>query len=267
MKRKFAPDDEQESGQPLNNMSSSSKPPHIWGGLVLPLLRICSFNTDMEASSLGVEMVDIYVGPSSRHFHLHKTVLCSKVPYFHKMFNSEFIEAHEGKTTLPEEDEDAFILFVEWVYSGHFTAFDITHHVPDGGPFLARILLYGFAEKICLSPLMDYTITSLKSNYHHYKRSPSQTAMKRAYQCTGPGSLLRKFMAMNLHHQIVAAAPMNWPTIQLYGVMMECSELGIDTLNLMRQTLSKEMKSLKSLSVCLFHVHADEERCDLKEIL
>jgi len=44
--------------------------------------------------NFGVDMVDIYVGPTERRFHIHKDLLCSRVPYFEKMFKEGgFIES------------------------------------------------------------------------------------------------------------------------------------------------------------------------------
>ncbi|KAH6682678.1 hypothetical protein B0J14DRAFT_646909 [Halenospora varia] len=41
---------------------------------------------------LGVDMVDILVGPTEQPFRVHKKLICSKVPYFDKMFNNGFVE-------------------------------------------------------------------------------------------------------------------------------------------------------------------------------
>jgi len=41
---------------------------------------------------MGTEMVDLYIGPEKRHFRAHKKLLCSKVPYFEKMFKGQFLE-------------------------------------------------------------------------------------------------------------------------------------------------------------------------------
>ncbi|TVY30925.1 hypothetical protein LHYA1_G000752 [Lachnellula hyalina] len=44
---------------------------------------------------LGIGMVDILVGPEQKAFRVHKHLLCTKVPYFHKMFNGGFKEASD----------------------------------------------------------------------------------------------------------------------------------------------------------------------------
>jgi hypothetical protein len=36
--------------------------------------------------NFGLKMVDIFVGPGKKQFRMHKELLCSRVPYFKKMF-------------------------------------------------------------------------------------------------------------------------------------------------------------------------------------
>ena len=98
-------------------------------------------------------MVDIYVGPSKQHFHLHKNLLCSKVDYFRKMFESSFKEGVEQAATLPEDDPNAFALFVQWLYQESLTPLDIRKHDPLGNDIsLDRVRLYCFAKRSVFQP-------------------------------------------------------------------------------------------------------------------
>lgn len=63
-------------------------------------------------------MVDIFVGPQKQHFHVHKNPLCTRVPYFEKVFKEGgFLESVDQVATLPEDDPVAFSLLLEWVYN------------------------------------------------------------------------------------------------------------------------------------------------------
>jgi hypothetical protein len=126
----------------------------------------------------------LFVGPEATLFRVHKKILCDKVPYFDKMFNGGFLEATEMKAILPEDDPVVYGLLLEWVYSGCYAKLDIKDHTSSSGPFIERIKLYAFAEKICLVPLMDYTMTTLISNYHHHMKALSDVAMLLAYKLT-----------------------------------------------------------------------------------
>jgi hypothetical protein len=66
------------------------------------------------------------------------------------MFSTGFLETGEMKATLPEDNEDIFELFLEWVYSGRYGILDMTQSTPSApptSPFMVRIKLYAFAEK------------------------------------------------------------------------------------------------------------------------
>jgi len=58
-------------------------------------------------------MVDIVVGPIETIFCVHETLLCAKVDYFKKMFESGFGESVDQRATLPEDGADVFALFIE----------------------------------------------------------------------------------------------------------------------------------------------------------
>ena len=58
---------------------------------------------------MGLEIVDIHVGPQKKLFRIHRGILCDKVPYFQKMFSSGFVEGLEGKAFFPEDDPNTFI--------------------------------------------------------------------------------------------------------------------------------------------------------------
>jgi hypothetical protein len=98
-------------------------------------------------------MVDIVVGTSENIFCVHQNLLCAKLEYFKKMFESSFAESVDQRATLPEDGANVFPLFTEWLYAGRCVPLGLKQF--DGAEFLDLFQLYGFAEKICLPALLD----------------------------------------------------------------------------------------------------------------
>jgi hypothetical protein len=62
-------------------------------------------------------MVDLFVGePDPKLYRVHK-ILCQKIPYFKKMFESNFKEVNENRAKFPEDTQESFDLLLEWVYT------------------------------------------------------------------------------------------------------------------------------------------------------
>jgi hypothetical protein len=88
-------------------------------------------------------MVDIFVGSEKQRFYVHKNILCAHVPYFEKMFCSQFLESEQQSAKLPEEDPATFGLLLEWVYGkGRLEPLDISKNTSAGGPVIDRVKLY-----------------------------------------------------------------------------------------------------------------------------
>lgn len=62
--------------------------------------------------------VDIYVGPSMKHYNLPKLLLCHYSDYFDRCFNGEFAEGESQKLTLPEDNIADFEVLLEYMLRG-----------------------------------------------------------------------------------------------------------------------------------------------------
>jgi len=199
--------------------------------------------------------VDIYVGESKHRFHIHKELLCAKVPYFQKMFEGRFKEAVEQKADLPDDNPAAFSLFVEWLYGSRYTQIDIDKRTSNSGLFVDRIRLYAFAEKICLNSLMNYTITTLMSNYKEHVCFPTAAAATLAYELCPVGSRLRRFMS-NCLAQIIKVEfvdPKAWAPDEIAVAMMGSQNLTFDVLQLLHGKDHKIMLVALYMEKCHFH--------------
>ena len=68
-------------------------------------------------------MVNIYVGPSKRHYAVHQNLICSISPFFDSAINGPFAEAKNKEVTLPEDDVMAFDMLVVQIYTGNVPNF------------------------------------------------------------------------------------------------------------------------------------------------
>lgn len=55
-----------------------------------------------KGRAIGTKTVDIFVGPKKVHFHVHKDILCNRIPYFERVFRGSFEEASFNIATFPE---------------------------------------------------------------------------------------------------------------------------------------------------------------------
>ncbi|KAL2022226.1 hypothetical protein VTK56DRAFT_5836 [Thermocarpiscus australiensis] len=61
-----------------------------------------------------------FVGPTKREFTLHSALVASLSPALDKLVNGPFKEAAEGKAELRDVDEQTFIRFTEFAYTGDY---------------------------------------------------------------------------------------------------------------------------------------------------
>ncbi|KAJ8069701.1 hypothetical protein OCU04_000126 [Sclerotinia nivalis] len=66
--------------------------------------------------ALGHELVTVTVGKEKRKFVLHRQLLCDSVPYFRSAFSAGgFKESQESSMDMPEDEPEAFELFINWL--------------------------------------------------------------------------------------------------------------------------------------------------------
>lgn len=70
-----------------------------------------------DRSLFSERVVTIVVGPSEVTWRIHENLLSGASDFFKSAFNSGFKEALEDRLALPEDDPQAFELFVRWLYA------------------------------------------------------------------------------------------------------------------------------------------------------
>ncbi|KAN0095037.1 hypothetical protein V8E51_015748 [Hyaloscypha variabilis] len=211
---------------------------------------------------IGLELVDLYVGPERAHYRIHKEALCDKVPYFEKMFKGGFKEATSQSADFPEDCSESFDLLLGWVYSDNLPPIFVESE--DDGTFYgswSAHKFYALAEKLCLHGLQNSIMDKLLSYYRKSRLMPSTSTICMMYDLSPAKSPMRRFAATAFHWitRPTDAAKEDWPLQGLHNAMMQYPDLTFDFLELLRTTT--EPKCPYELDFCTFHIHDDGKSC------
>jgi hypothetical protein len=215
---------------------------------------------------MGTEMVDLYVGPQRDCFHVHKEVLCKKIPYFEMSFNGGFKEA-----TFPEDDTDSFDLLLGWVYRDSIRPLVVLRRE---GPKEKESSIqswnstkfYMLAAKLCLPDLQDQIVNIYIDYMDREKLVPSVRDMGITYSTMPAGSPFRKFAARSFHWALDPSSTIDstvWPTHALANLLRNQDDLAEDVLTLSRAGVKSS--DPRKLPRCEFHSHGKDEPCTTKK--
>ncbi|TVY82148.1 hypothetical protein LSUE1_G002238 [Lachnellula suecica] len=215
---------------------------------------------------LGIDMVDIFVGPEKKQFRIHKAFLCSRIDFFHKMFTGDFKEAKEGVAFMLEDDPAAFDLLMEWVYNPNplkLRSFESRASVESEGrgPWDA-VGFYALAKKLCLPDLQNMIITVLIKYHIKFNTLPSYEFATRAYALTSDDSPLSRYALYSIYYVIQGSESRylrdDWPTSDLQKLFLDHPNFAAAYIELSR---SEDATDPRHSSKCAFHVHGDEDTC------
>ena len=130
-------------------------------------------------------MVDIYVGPERKKFHLHRDLLCERSEFFKASFMGNFKEAAAEEMALPEDNVVSFELFVGWLYGGSVIS------IPSDDEFPAYVDLVILSQKLCLEQLQNETTDRILMLYRTSSRKLTADAIRSVYENTSAGDPLR----------------------------------------------------------------------------
>jgi hypothetical protein len=138
-----------------------------------------------------------------RQYVVDKTLLLEKLPNF---------EAHFADLLrdFSPEDAGALDLLIHWI-QGDRSAFSkpllesIQEYLEDTTPLGIFLELYGFAEQLSCTKLMDETMNAILPFYRTF-RFATLDEIKSVYKITGPGSRLRELMAGLFAWRLLRAA-------------------------------------------------------------
>jgi hypothetical protein len=208
---------------------------------------------------MGVEMVDIYVGPKKEHFRVHKDKLC-KIDYFHKMFDGGFAEASSNSATFPGDHCEAFDVLLGWAYHG--TLRDLAtvkvekflHHAS-----WCVVEAYALAEKLYLPQLQDLIMSAALDCYEKMEVLPDEASIQLAYRKTSEKSPLRKLMVHVFSYAIQHGDSEIRPISSLQELLKKNDDLNTDFLTMLRKSPNAPCPT--TLKKCVFHCHCETEPC------
>lgn len=205
---------------------------------------------------MGSEMVDLYVGPKKEHFHVHKNILCDKIPYFEKMFKGGFQEAVTNSASFPEDVADSFDILITWVYHGKLRPLT---KVKDNRNLLACniISLYSLAEKLCVFELMDDIMDAFRDFEHENDILPSCKFMLVSYQNVDSGSPLRRYICYCYTFILLKKTR---DVEAMTSLLTRVPDLALDMAKLLRET-GGVIPEPWSFSYCHFHTHDKDSLC------
>ncbi|KAI9712146.1 MAG: hypothetical protein M1812_006984 [Candelaria pacifica] len=196
---------------------------------------------------LSGEMVDIYVGPKRKHWHLPKLLLCNTSSFFQGSFEGEFKEAAEKALYLPEDEAEGFEIFVQWLYRGglpgiaNYATFDAEQLLSS------NIALYHLADKLCIVPLQNLAIERIGEIFKRGKQvSMRPSTILGIYQNTRPDSMLRKLSVDLAAHRYMSTPDLN---IEYYKCCLDSAEgFVIDLVRAMKANMAaiNPLKNVKS---------------------
>ncbi|KAI9666701.1 MAG: hypothetical protein M1821_004637 [Bathelium mastoideum] len=158
-------------------------------------------------------LVKVLVGTSKKEFTLCKELLCSSSGYLKAALSNEWREAQTRTIELPEDDEDTFELYLQWLYSTIIWSANIEDGNREKGAddteqtLLARA--YTLGDKLQDSDFKDAVLDALMAklvddeeiyneNYdqdavhHEDPYGPSLSAIKWVWNYTMPSSPARR---------------------------------------------------------------------------
>lgn len=129
-------------------------------------------------------VVTVLVGPHEMKWCLHENLLSGVSDFFRSAFNSGFKESVEGKITMPEDDPQAFELFVRWLYMRTLVPQAVTspatianllfRHVSNGAAACIHeaLHLYVLASKLLIEDLENACVDIAHAYYGVGMRRP-----------------------------------------------------------------------------------------------
>ncbi|KAK7754369.1 hypothetical protein SLS62_003662 [Diatrype stigma] len=82
------------------------------------------------ADNLHSHLFEFCVGPEKKVFTIHSASLLRLSPYFVTLISGDMREAHDRRVEWDDIDEETFIIFAQFVYTGNYNI----HELPPDSP-------------------------------------------------------------------------------------------------------------------------------------
>ncbi|KAF4628130.1 hypothetical protein G7Y89_g10020 [Cudoniella acicularis] len=256
-------DEDLDSVVPMKFMNNITK---IDRKVPWPSKEVAASNAPFS-SHLQDDMVNIYVGSEEFLFRVHKKILCARIPYFDKMFNSGFKEGTELMAKLPEEEPVTFDLLVEWVYQSFPYPIRkleaVRNSEGDLTPSWDVIAFYALAGRMCLPNLQDLIMDACIRYHKSVKELPSVEFAERAYLETGDDSRLSAYALSTIFyviaHRDAYEFDNGWSTDAIHTLFQDVPQFSYDYINHARAAI--QSKDPRDREACFYHKHSPHDPC------
>lgn len=214
---------------------------------------------------IGTEMVDIYVGPSKKLFRLYKAKLCSRIPYFDRMFNGNLKKVSHNVAYLEEDDPASFDLLADWVNYPTTSKSSrrirelttVKHKEGNEEASWDPVGFYSLAEKYCLPELQDAIMDALVQYHTEQNELPSVNFVFRAYEHTSAGSPLARYCAESILYVMDEGGEDDrWPAKEVARLFRELPTFASEYIAVQRKKGGKGRGvDPRDTIRCYFHAH------------
>ena len=227
--------------------------------------------------SLASEPIAVIVGtsPNKKTWQLHKELLISSSPFFAAALNGSFAEATSKVIMLPEDNPNAFALFIQWLYIGETATYictadhdhdhdhdvdyydDDDHHCCMASvPICIQAWILG--DKLGCSIFKDLAMLRLIRTFGRWVIDVD--TVRTAYQVSAPGSKLRKFLLDQVRYE-AKADYFSDDTDEWVLLARVCVDFGEDIMKAVLTNGDNEVKDPSEQKANYLEVLTDEDAC------
>ena len=202
-------------------------------------------------------MVNVYVSPKRKKFHLHKVLLEDRSGFFRMALDGGFKEQEERAVYLPDGDVAAFELFVLWLYGSKLA-------VPtavDG--FMTHLKLYAMAEKFSLEELKNMLMDLVRTCCCQRIDIPTYEHVAYIYQSTPENSPMRLLVSRVFAYILNLRGCLQVSPV-LLKLVKEGGDFSADFTLAMFHYRANDIglrSDPRSESKCLYHEHKSTKSC------
>lgn len=228
-------------------------------------------DTKADISRTDEMPIKVLVGSSKHAFYVHESAIRRPGTFFDTALSRAWKEGQERVVELPEEGEDTFRLYIQWLYTGNI--FCKRSEEDRSYDTLAR--LYVLGEKLLDRKFQDNVANAmiaathdrnpLSSNKPGVRRFPGEITVDLIYQQTPATSPMRRLM-VDIYVRHGNQRVVDWLAIP-EGVNHEFLINLTIALFQKRQLNGKDQKELQELDLqpgCAYHHHGKDEPCESK---
>jgi len=208
--------------------------------------------------------VKVGEGDGACTFGVHQTLICEKSPFFMAALDGKWKESHKKLVELPEDDVNAFRLYLNWIYKGLLPCGDVaTNGISDLSPvqksdvnkeYTVLINAYILGDKLGDLDFADAVIDTFISSANAFKYSPG-SHLQYIYVQTPVASPLRRLLIdMLIIEGLTPWISNNWTSLEKSTL----SDLALALFNQKPPGTIDPKSAPYKLSSCIYHQHKDK---------